>query len=72
MGWQDDKKQVMEQVWVVDNTNVLIADLTFATLILIVWLIWLKNDYISLGMILVYVSMIPIWHYYSGTFAGLV
>ena len=55
----------MEQVWVVDNTSVLIADLTFAIIILIVWLIWLKNDYISLGMILVYVSMIPIWHYFN-------
>ena len=63
MGWQDDKIQIMEQVWVVDNTNVFIADITFAALILIVWLIWLRNDYISLGMILVYVSMIPIWHY---------
>ena len=72
MGWQDDKKQVMEQVWVVDNTNVFMADITFATLILIVWLIWLKKDYIALGMILFYISMIPIWHYFSGTFAGLV
>ena len=62
----------MEQVWIVDNTNVLIADITFVTLVLIVWLIWLKKDYIALGMILLYVSMIPIWHYYSETFAGLV
>ena len=52
-------------VWVVDNTNVLIAYLTFAILILIVWLIWVKNDYISLGMILAYVSMIPIWNYFN-------
>ena len=49
---------------VVDNTNVLIADITFATLFLIVWFIWLKKDWITLGMILFYISMIPIWHYY--------
>ena len=65
MGWQDDKKQVMEQVWVVDNTNVLIADITFATLVLIAWLIWLRKDWISFGFILIYISAIPIWHYFN-------
>ena len=53
------------KVWVVDNSNVLIADITFATLILIVWIIWLRKDWIVLGMILFYISMIPIWHYYN-------
>ena len=65
MGWQDDKKQIMEQVWVVDNTNVFMADITFAALILIVWLIWLRKDWIALGMILFYISMIPVWHYFN-------
>ena len=55
----------MEQVWIVDNTNVLIADITFATLVLIVWLIWLRKDWIALGMILFYISMIPVWHYFN-------
>ena len=32
----------------------------------------LRRDWIALGFILVYISMIPIWHYFSGTFAGLV
>ena len=59
-------------MWVVDNTNVLIADITLALLFIIVWFIWLKKDWITLGMILFYISMIPIWHYYSGTCAGLV
>ena len=53
------------KVWVVDNSNVLIADISFATLILIVWIIWLRKDWIVLGMILFYISMIPIWHYYN-------
>ena len=56
----------------VDYTNVLIADCIFATLFLIIWFIWLRRDWIALGFILVYISMIPIWHYFSGTFAGLV
>ena len=53
------------KVWVVDNSKVLIADITFATLILIVWIIWLRKDWIVLGIILFYISMIPIWHYYN-------
>ena len=53
------------KVWVVDNSNVLIADISFATLILIVWIIWLRKDWIVLGMILFYISMIPIWHYFN-------
>ena len=53
------------KVWVVDNSNVLIADISFATLILIVWIIWLRKDWIVLVMILFYISMIPIWHYYN-------
>ena len=59
-------------VWTTDYTNVLIADISFAVLVLIVWSIWLRKDWISLSIILFYISMIPIWHYYSGTFAGLV
>ncbi len=55
----------MEQVWVVDNSKVLIADITFAVLVLLVWLIWLRKDWIALGMILFYISMIPIWHYFN-------
>ena len=51
-------------MWVVNNTNVLIADLSIVTILLILWLIFGKKDYIALGMILVYASMIPIWHYY--------
>ena len=51
-------------MWVVDNTNVLIADITLALLFIIVWFIWLRKDWISLGMILFYISMIPIWPYY--------
>ena len=53
------------RVLVVDYTNVLIADISFAVLILIVWFIWLRKDYISLSFILFYISMIPIWHYYN-------
>ena len=49
----------------VDYTNVLIADCIFATLVLIAWFIWLRRDWISLGFILFYISMIPIWHYYN-------
>ena len=59
-------------VWTTDYTNVLIADVSFATIVLIAWFIWLRKDWISLGFIVFYISMIPIWHYYSGTFAGLV
>ena len=59
-------------VWTTDYTNVLIADISFAVLVLIVWFIWLRKDWIALSIILFYISMIPIWHYYSGTFAGLV
>ena len=59
-------------VWTVDYTNVLIADIVFAILVVLFWFIWLRRDWISLGFILFYISMIPIWHYYSGTFAGLV
>ena len=55
----------MEQVWVVDNSKVLIADITLAVLVLLVWLIWLRKDWIALGMILFYISMIPIWHYFN-------
>ena len=55
-----------------DYTNVLIADIILASLVVIWWLIWNRHDYITLGIILFYISMIPIWHYYSGTFAGLV
>ena len=55
----------MEEVWVVDNSKVLIADITFAVLVLLVWLIWLRKDWIALGMILFYISMIPIWHYFN-------
>ena len=51
-------------MWVVDNTNVLIADIILATLFLTVWFIWLRKDWITLGFILFYISMIPIWHYY--------
>ena len=47
-----------------DYTNVLIADITFATLIVIAWFIWLRKDWIALSIILFYISMIPIWHYY--------
>ncbi len=61
-----------EKVFVTDYTNVLIADIVFASLVLIAWLIWLRKDWIALGFIVFYISMIPIWHYYSGTFAGLV
>ena len=53
-----------EKVWITDYTNVLIADITFASLVLIAWLIWFKKDWISLGFILFYISMIPIWHYF--------
>ena len=56
-----DKKDL---VLVVDNTNVLIADITFATLILIAWFIWMRKDWISFSFILFYISMIPLWHYY--------
>ena len=59
-------------VWTTDYTNVLIADISFAVLVLIAWFIWLRKDWISLVFIVFYISMIPIWHYYSGTFAGLV
>ena len=48
----------------VDYTNVLIADITFVAVFLIVWFTWLRKDWIALGMILFYISMIPIWHYY--------
>ena len=61
-----------QKVFVTDYTNVLIADIVFASLVLVAWLIWLRKDWIALGFILFYMSMIPIWHYYSGTFAGLV
>ena len=53
------------KVWVVDYSNVLIADITFAVLILIVWFIWLRKDWITLGIILFYISMIPTWHYFN-------
>lgn len=53
------------KVWVVDYSNVLIADITFAVLILIVWFIWLRKDWITLGIIVFYISMIPIWHYFN-------
>ena len=56
---------VGSRVLVVDNTNVLIADITFAVLILIVWFIWLRKDWIALSFILFYISMIPIWHYFN-------
>ena len=59
-------------VWTTDYTNLLIADVSFATIVLIAWFIWLRKDWISLGFIVFYISMIPIRHYYSGTFAGLV
>ena len=48
-----------------DYTNVLIADISFATLIVIAWFIWLRKDWIALGFILFYISMIPIWHYFN-------
>ena len=51
-------------VWTTDYTNVLIADISFAVLGLIVWFIWLRKDWIALSIILFYISMIPIWHYY--------
>ena len=56
---------VGNRVLVVDNSNVLIADITFAVLILIVWFIWLRKDWIALSFILFYISMIPIWHYFN-------
>ena len=58
-------KEKTELVWTTDYTNVLIADISFAVLILIVWFIWLRKDYISLSFILFYISMIPIWHYFN-------
>ena len=65
MGRQDVKAQIVEQVWIVDNTNVLIADITFAVLVLLAWFIWLRKDWIALGFILFYISMLPIWHYFN-------
>ena len=53
------------KVLVVDYSKVLIADITFAVLVLLVWFIWLRKDWIALGIILFYISMIPIWHYYN-------
>ena len=47
-----------------DYTNVLIADIFLGVSALLVWIIWLRKDWISLGIILFYVSMIPLWHYY--------
>jgi len=55
----------MKNVWVVDNTNVLIADITFITLISIIWLIWFRKDWVAFSFILIYISMIPIWHYFN-------
>ena len=52
-------------VWTTDYTNVLIADVSFATIVLIAWFIWLRKDLISLGFIVFYISMIPIWHYFN-------
>jgi hypothetical protein len=60
-----------QKVFVTDYTNVLIADIVFASLVLVAWLIWLRKDWIALGFIVFYISMIPIWHYYSGTFESL-
>ena len=56
-----DKKDL---VWVVDNSNVLIADIVFATSILLIWFIWMRKDWIAFSFISFYISMIPLWHYY--------
>ena len=50
---------------VVDNTNVLIADIVFATFILLIWFIWMRKDWIAFSFISFYISMIPIWHYFN-------
>ena len=50
---------------IVDNHHaVLTADISIVVTLLILWLIFGKKDYIALGMIMVYVSMIPVWHYF--------
>ena len=50
---------------IVDNHHaVLTADISVVVILLMLWLIFGKKDYIALGMILVYVSMFPIWHYF--------
>ena len=54
-----------QYVLTTDYTNVLIADISFAVLVLIAWFIWLRKDWITLGFVLFYISMIPIWHYFN-------
>jgi hypothetical protein len=53
-----------ELVWVIDNSNVLIADIAFSIFFIIAWFLWFRKDWIAFSFILFYISMIPIWHYY--------